>query len=448
MKRVPSSASPKSRTAIELGWLSREAARASRWNRWTTWGSVEKSWCSILRTTGRSSVRCFARYTRPIPPCPTSASIRNLPFTTWPIQGSTFSWAAADAAPQCGQKRAASSMAFRHSGHSRMGPHLTMARGSACVDPGASPWRNAGMATPTRCPRCGRENDAQFAFCLDCGQPLAAESPPPAAAPLCASCGAPLLPAFRFCGICGKAAAPASTPTPRHGGPLPLGAAGTGSHPPPLPARPDAARIRLALLRNDGLPGPVFSVEKDEALCGRTEGDIRLPDDPTVSPRHARFTVASGVLHVEDLGSVNGTFIRLREPRRLASGEELRVGRQLLRLEPLPRPAHGDDPGVRPWGTKDPGYRFRLSQLLEGGGLGEIFPLRDGENVVGREAGDVTFPADRYVSARHARIEVTATEVTIADAGSSNGTYVKLAGAAELAAGDQLLVGGQLLKVE
>jgi hypothetical protein len=217
--------------------------------------------------------------------------------------------------------------------------------------------------------------------------------------------------------------------------------------PPPVPAR--TARIRLALVRSDGVPGPVLAVEKEEALCGRSEGDLLLPDDPTISPRHARFSVAAGVLRVEDLGSVNGTFVRLKEPRRLAVGDEFRVGRQLLRLEPLPRPAHGEDhAGTRPWGTKDPGYRFRLSQLLEGGGLGEIFPLRDGENLLGREAGEITFPGDRYVSARHARLEVAEGGVTLADAGSSNGTYVKLAGPTELAIGDQLLVGAQLLRVE
>jgi pSer/pThr/pTyr-binding forkhead associated (FHA) protein len=194
----------------------------------------------------------------------------------------------------------------------------------------------------------------------------------------------------------------------------------------------------------------VFDVEQEEAICGRSDGEIRLPDDPTVSPRHLRFTLAGGLLRAEDLGSVNGTFVRLKEPRRLGIGDEVRIGRQLLRLEPLPRPAAAQpgEHGTRPWGTKDAGARFRLSQLLEGGGLGEIFPLRDGESVVGREAGDVTFPADRYVSARHARIEVKGNEIVLSDAGSSNGTYVKLSGAAELAAGDQLLVGAQLLRVE
>ena len=104
---------------------------------------------------------------------------------------------------------------------------------------------------------------------------------------------------------------------------------------------------------------------------------------------------------------------------------------------------------MRPWGTTDPGYRFRLSQLLEGGGLGEIFPLREGENVVGREAGEVTFPSDRYVSgAPRADRRRRGRRSRSPTPGSSNGTYVKLAGTTELAAGDQLLVGAQLLRVE
>jgi hypothetical protein len=301
------------------------------------------------------------------------------------------------------------------------------------------------MAKPVRCERCGRENDPSFAFCLDCGQSLRT-SPPGEAT--CAACGAALQPGFRFCGICGKPVG-APPPTPR----VPGGPTGSRPHaaqpvapPPSRAARP--SRFRLTTVRNDGTAGTSFALDKDEVVCGRTEGEVRLADDPTVSPRHARFVQSNGVLRVEDLGSVNGTFVRLKEPRRIGLGEEMRVGRQLLRLEPLPRPPHPDERGVSPWGTPDPGYRLRLSQLLEGGGLGEIFPLKEGENLVGRDAGEVTFPSDRYVSARHARIEVTGGEVVLSDVGSSNGTFAKISGQIELAPGDQLLVGGQLLRVD
>jgi pSer/pThr/pTyr-binding forkhead associated (FHA) protein len=241
----------------------------------------------------------------------------------------------------------------------------------------------------------------------------------PSGASRCGACGAPTQPSFRFCSACGR----------------------------PISGAADAGRIRITLVRNDGELGPVFSVDGAEVVCGRTEGELRLPDDATVSPRHARFTLAAGVLRVEDLASVNGTFLRLRAPRRLSPGDELRLGRQLLRLEPVPPPAPGGGAAARPWGSGDAGRRFRLSQLLEGGGTGDVFLLRDGENAIGRDAGEVTFPSDRYVSARHARVTVAGGEVTLADAGSSNGTFVRIAGAAELAAGDQLLVGAQLLRV-
>jgi pSer/pThr/pTyr-binding forkhead associated (FHA) protein len=303
------------------------------------------------------------------------------------------------------------------------------------------------MPKPVRCLRCGRENEPRLAFCRDCGRPLQPQAP--AGPSTCASCGAALKPGFRFCGACGK---PVDAPAPAP--PASLGTSGQRTtHPgaPPLSSSassPASAHFRVTAVRSDGLSGASIGLDRGEVVCGRTEGDLQLADDPTVSPRHARFTQAQGVLRVEDLGSVNGTFVRLKEPRRLAVGEEFRVGRQLLRLEPLPRPAHAGDRDVRPWGTADPGYRLRLSQLLEGGGLGEIFPLADGENLVGREAGEITFPSDRYVSGRHARIDVSGGQVTLTDVGSSNGTFAKISGPAELAPGDQLLVGTQLLRID
>lgn len=304
------------------------------------------------------------------------------------------------------------------------------------------------MSKPVRCARCGRENDPSFAFCLDCGQPLKPAPPPAGPVLTCAACGTAMQPGFKFCGHCGTPVA-ASPPTPGAGGPPapPSPAAGgkrTALHQGAAPAPPP----RLSTIRHDGLPGAVFPLEREETLCGRAEGEILLADDPTVSPRHARFSRRGGRLTVEDLGSVNGTYVRLKGPHALGVGEEVRLGRQLLRLEPLPRPASPEERGGRPWGGPDGGARLRLTQLLDGGGLGEVFPLRPGENTVGREAGDVTFPGDRYVSARHARLQVGADGVTLADLGSSNGTFVKVAGAVELAPGDQLLIGTQLLRLD
>lgn len=303
------------------------------------------------------------------------------------------------------------------------------------------------MSKPVKCARCGRENDPSFAFCLDCGQPLKAAAPPSGAAHPCAACGAPMQVGFKFCGSCGTPAG-SSPRTPGPAQPASAAAPPWGKRTLLHQGPPTASAPRLTTIRHDGLPGAVFPLDREETTCGRSEGQIQLSDDATVSPRHARFTRRGPVLQVEDLGSVNGTYVRLKEPHRLGVGEEVRLGRQLLRLEPLPRPAGADERGVRPWGSPDAGARLRLTQLLDGGGLGEVFPLRPGENAVGREAGDVIFPSDRYVSARHASLVVGDGTVTLTDLGSSNGTFIKVLGPVELAAGDQLLIGTQLLRVD
>jgi pSer/pThr/pTyr-binding forkhead associated (FHA) protein len=204
----------------------------------------------------------------------------------------------------------------------------------------------------------------------------------------------------------------------------------------------------LVAVRPDGVTGQVHPLDQPELLCGRTEGQIQVPEDGTVSPRHARFHFEGGVLRVDDLGSVNGTYIRIRAPHRVAVGDEIRLGRQLLRIEPLPRPSVPEEGAVRAWGAPDPGCKLRLAQLLEGGGLGEIFPLKPGENQLGREAGDLVFPGDRYVSARHAKLDVSEQEVTLTDLGSSNGTFVKVAGSTPLKPGDNILIGAQLFRVD
>lgn len=294
------------------------------------------------------------------------------------------------------------------------------------------------MAAAPTCPRCGRENDPSFAFCHDCGQALRVDPDRS-----CTRCGSKLPASFRFCGHCGH---PADPPPPRRPTSPSSGGAdapGTG----PSAVSSSGAPVRLVLVRHDGLPGASHALDREVTICGRRDGDLLLPEDGSVSPRHAAITLREGRIRIEDLGSSSGTFLRLRAPRALSFGDEIRMGRQLLRLEPMPRPAAAAGPGT-PWGSADPGYRARLVQLLEGGGLGEVIPLRAGANAVGRDSGDVSFPGDRYVSGRHARIDVGEGAITLTDLGSSNGTFLRVNGPTDVGPGDQVLLGMQLLRLE
>jgi pSer/pThr/pTyr-binding forkhead associated (FHA) protein len=242
----------------------------------------------------------------------------------------------------------------------------------------------------------------------------------------CSRCDAENPDAARTCTRCGS---------PLNAGTLVMAAAAAG--------RP---RVSVRVVRADGGPETVVPMQKDTLLCGR-QGDIALTDDPFVAPAQARFFFSGARLAVEDVGGGNGLFMRLRQERELPVGGELRLGRQRLVLEPIPAEAAGPG-GVTVWGSPDAGYRFRLIQLLEGGVRGAAFPLREGENLLGREAGDVTFPSDGFVSGRHALLTVRGDRLVVRDAGSSNGTFMRLVAPVFVESGDQFLLGRQLLRVE
>jgi pSer/pThr/pTyr-binding forkhead associated (FHA) protein len=176
------------------------------------------------------------------------------------------------------------------------------------------------------------------------------------------------------------------------------------------------------------------------------DGDVKLDTDPFIAPIHAIFRFEGPQLVVQDGGSPNGVFLWLKE-RSLESGDELRIGRQRLRVEWMPDEA--EELAEQPiWGSPNPGYAARVVQLLEGGGEGDVFPLRTGDNSVGRGTGDVSFPGDGYVSSRHATITVAEGALSVKDLGSANGTFVRINGQAAVTSGDLLLLGEQILRVD
>jgi len=72
-----------------------------------------------------------------------------------------------------------------------------------------------------------------------------------------------------------------------------------------------------------------------EHVAGRDPECSVVIDADTVSRRHARITVISGVATVEDLDSKNGTHVngvRISTATRLAIGNALALGTELLRL--------------------------------------------------------------------------------------------------------------------
>lgn len=77
----------------------------------------------------------------------------------------------------------------------------------------------------------------------------------------------------------------------------------------------------------------VRHLSEKEIVLGREEGDIVFRDDAFMSRRHAALTWDGRKAQVTDLGSSNGTFVRLSGPTAIKHGDHVRMGDQLLRVE-------------------------------------------------------------------------------------------------------------------
>jgi hypothetical protein len=89
----------------------------------------------------------------------------------------------------------------------------------------------------------------------------------------------------------------------------------------------------------------------------------------------------------------------------------------------------------------------RLHLVMEGGQPGEVYELKD-ETTVGRTSGDISFPHDGYMSSRHARIVRRGEDFVLLDEGSRNGTFIRIKNEVKLESGDMILIGKQLFRFE
>ena len=78
-----------------------------------------------------------------------------------------------------------------------------------------------------------------------------------------------------------------------------------------------------------------------ELVIGR-EGAAVTIEDSELSRRHAAVRPVDGGIEIEDLGSLNGTFVngqRIDAPTRLAGGDSIKLGQSVLELEAASAPA-------------------------------------------------------------------------------------------------------------
>lgn len=255
----------------------------------------------------------------------------------------------------------------------------------------------------------------------------------------CHSCGSEVAQGYRFCAVCGTAI-PEPGPTVRLENQEPEATAGAVG-----------ATVTLTVIGKGGQEGPSFtlaSMAGTQHVIGRTEGDLPFPDDNFISPRHALIYWEDDRLWVEDMGSLNGVYVRVRDWAELTDGDLFLAGEQILRFERFREENYQRAVGdtlvsgtpLRPW-------NFRVVQTLPDQRTGGAWVVEGAQATFGRENGAILFPYDRFMSREHCRIQTDGPTARLYDIRSRNGTYLKLSERYALSDSDYFFAGQKLFRI-
>ena len=94
----------------------------------------------------------------------------------------------------------------------------------------------------------------------------------------------------------------------------------------------EQAGAALVIRSGGGRSGESFTIEGDRIGMGRSPDAEVFLDDVTVSRNHALIVRRNDGLYIDDLGSLNGTYVNRRriESHQLTDGDEIQIGKYKL----------------------------------------------------------------------------------------------------------------------
>jgi len=148
------------------------------------------------------------------------------------------------------------------------------------------------------CPNCGHPNDDSSNFCSNCGTPLAAPR---------AAGGEPSTATYRI---------------DETGELVPVDVDAVVAH----------EGAALVIRAGGGRVGESFALGGDRMTIGRRPDSDVFLDDVTVSRDHALLVRRGHDYYLDDLGSLNGTYVNRHriDSHRLEDGDELQIGKYKL----------------------------------------------------------------------------------------------------------------------
>ncbi len=90
---------------------------------------------------------------------------------------------------------------------------------------------------------------------------------------------------------------------------------------------------RIVLIVGQGVDGNAYCVPPEGMHLGRERGEVIFPEDGYVSGLHCRIHAEGDKVFLTDVGSSNGTFLRIQGEMALSPGTLLLMGQQLFRLD-------------------------------------------------------------------------------------------------------------------
>ena len=206
--------------------------------------------------------------------------------------------------------------------------------------------------------------------------------------------------------------------------------------------------------KHDGSWGNPLQVV-GEVSFGRAHCEVNYPDESSLSDRHAFLSIREGKLFLEDLSSLNGTFIKQRQDTELVPGDVFVLGRDLFRfttqsLDEAESANAGQ--GTVGWAGPPKLQRGPITAKLEHirltGEIIEEFRLEKPETTLGRTNANLVFKDDPYMSGTHARIVAQPGRFILQDLRSRNGVFRRIRKEVELEDGDEFFLGEHIFRVE